>query len=214
VLVHGLLVDDHGGWPYSTVVATAAAELPARAAAAEVSAVRWVPADEVGALRMHPGFAERWPLLRTALEPLTVVVDGANVVGSRPDGWWRDRAAAARRLRDQLAGIAAGGVGGLPGELALPALDRWFPRLVLVVEGAASSVAGEHDGDGQVPEAAGGAPRLCVTAAPRSGDDEIAALAATLPGRRLVVTADRELRARCAAAGAAVTGPGWLLGLL
>jgi predicted RNA-binding protein with PIN domain len=27
-----------------------------------------------------------------------LVVDGMNVIGSRPDGWWRDKAAARRRL--------------------------------------------------------------------------------------------------------------------
>ena len=47
-----------------------------------------------------------------------------------------------------------------------------------------------------------------------SGDDAIVALARELPGRRFVVTADRELRRRCEAAGATVLGPGWLLGLL
>ena len=31
-----------------------------------------------------------------------LVVDGNNVMGSRPDGWWRDRRAAARRLVDGL----------------------------------------------------------------------------------------------------------------
>ena len=31
-----------------------------------------------------------------------LVVDGANVVGSRPDGWWKDRAGAARRLHEAL----------------------------------------------------------------------------------------------------------------
>lgn len=31
------------------------------------------------------------------------LVDGTNVVGSRPDGWWRDRPAAFRRLVDALA---------------------------------------------------------------------------------------------------------------
>ena len=31
-----------------------------------------------------------------------LVVDGANVVGSVPDGWWKDRAGAARRLHEQL----------------------------------------------------------------------------------------------------------------
>ncbi len=53
-----------------------------------------------------------------------------------------------------------------------------------------------------------------VTAAPGSGDDTIAELAAKTPGRRLVVTADRELRRRAEAAGAAVTGPRWLMGQL
>ncbi|MFJ4936300.1 NTP pyrophosphohydrolase, partial [Streptomyces pseudovenezuelae] len=40
---------------------------------------------------------------------LLVVVDAANVVGSVPDGWWRDRRGAAERLRDRL---AADGVPG------------------------------------------------------------------------------------------------------
>ena len=31
-----------------------------------------------------------------------LVVDGNNVMGSRPDGWWKDRAGAARRLVAQL----------------------------------------------------------------------------------------------------------------
>jgi rRNA-processing protein FCF1 len=53
-----------------------------------------------------------------------------------------------------------------------------------------------------------------VVAAGGSGDDLIAELAAQLPGQRLVVTADRELRGRCITAGAAVTGPRWLLGML
>jgi rRNA-processing protein FCF1 len=53
-----------------------------------------------------------------------------------------------------------------------------------------------------------------VVVAPGSGDDAIVAQARDLPSRRLVVTADRELRRRCEAAGASVTGPGWLLSLL
>ena len=56
--------------------------------------------------------------------------------------------------------------------------------------------------------------RVRVVAAGGSGDDLIADLAVRTPGRRLVVTADRDLRSRCAAAGASVTGPRWLLGLL
>ncbi len=50
-----------------------------------------------------------------APEPdLTLIVDGANVVGSRPDGWWRDRAGAAVRLYDELAGLAERGAAGIP----------------------------------------------------------------------------------------------------
>src|SRR5215217_1543776 len=36
-----------------------------------------------------------------------IVVDGNNVMGSRPDGWWKDRAGAARRLVEQLGAWAA-----------------------------------------------------------------------------------------------------------
>ena len=50
--------------------------------------------------------------------------------------------------------------------------------------------------------------------APGSGDDAIVAVVRELPGRRVAVTADRELRERCVAAGATILGPGWLLGLL
>ena len=43
------------------------------------------------------------------LDPAThVFVDGNNVMGSRPDGWWRDRSAAARRLLADLAPLARG----------------------------------------------------------------------------------------------------------
>src|SRR5512139_1127932 len=68
-------------------------------------------------------------------EPPLLVVDAANVVGSRPDGWWRDRAGAATRLRDELAGVAERGVVG-PDGLPPPV------EVVLVVEGAARRVPG------------------------------------------------------------------------
>jgi ADP-ribose pyrophosphatase YjhB (NUDIX family) len=247
VRVHGIFRDDHGGWSYHTVIATAPRPFPVRAMGSETSKVAWVAVEDVAALDLHPGFAQWWPVLRAALPPLTIVVDGANVMGSRPDGWWRDRAGAARRLRDQVAGLAADGLAALPEALDAPALQRWFPEFVLVVEGAARSIAGAHAaggrggagarggsergggdlgggdlgggdlgggdlGGGAGPGAAGG--RVRTVAARGSGDDTIAELARDLEGRRLVVTADRELRQRCVAAGAAVTGPSWLLGLL
>lgn len=134
--------------------------------------------------------------------PATIIVDGANVMGARADGWWRDRVAAAERLRDDLAVLAANGTALLPaGMTSSP--GRAYPEIVQVVEGAARSVASQASG-----------PRLRVVAAPGSGDDTIARLAAETPGPRLVVTADRELRRRSEAAGARVIGPYWLLAQL
>ena len=129
-----------------------------------------------------------------------MVVDVANVMGSRPDGWWRDRAGAAVRLHAQIATLAASGRPVLPDETDPP-------EFVLVLEGAARAAAARIRAEG--PQA-----RVRVVRADGSGDDAIAALARELPGRRFVVTADRELRRRCVAAGAAVLGPGWLIGLL
>jgi len=137
--------------------------------------------------------------------PATIVVDVANVMGSRPDGWWRDRAAAAVRLHAQIAALAASSAAG--GRPILPD-ETDPPEFVLVLEGAARPAAAQIDAAGG-PQA-----RVRVVQADGSGDDAIAALARDLPGRRFVVTADRELRRRSVAAGAAVFGPSWLIGLL
>jgi hypothetical protein len=125
-------------------------------------------------------------------------VDAANFFGARPDGWWKDRAGANARLRDDLKKLN-GGVRGMP--KGLFQYERCFPEVVLVVEGAARRVADEPS-DG-----------VKVVAAPGSGDDRIVDLVRDGgPGSvHLVVTADRELRARCEAAGAATVGPRWLL---
>jgi len=133
------------------------------------------------------------------------VVDVANVMGARADGWWRDRAGAALRLCRSVAELAARGVPAarMPGGLPAPA--AW----VLVLEGQARAAASLAD----VP------PAVRVVTAPGSGDDAIVAEVASLAADSasascLVVTADRELRRRCAALGAAVAGPGWLIELL
>ncbi|WP_341715957.1 hypothetical protein QQG74_18170 [Micromonospora sp. FIMYZ51] len=119
-----------------------------------------------------------------------LIVDAANVVGSRPDGWWRDRAGATARLRDTLAPL--GGL-GVPPDLSPPV------EVVLVVEGAAREVPGV---DG-----------VRVVAAAGSGDDAVVDLVAGAGDRRrLVVTADRALRDRVTALGAEVYGPRWLRG--
>ena len=120
---------------------------------------------------------------------MLVLVDAANVVGSRPDGWWRDRAGAAARLVARLA--------TLPGsELAGAAVGE----VVVVLEGQARAGAAESaDGPVRVVHAAG------------AGDDTLAGLCR--PGV-LLVTADRELAGRARAAGAGTVGPGRLLEVL
>ena len=115
-----------------------------------------------------------------------VIVDGANVVGSVPDGWWRDRPGAAVRLRDRLAPLRATGLPEVAGPI----------EIVLVVEGQARDI----------PQAAGG---VRVERASRSGDDKIVDLvrAEGADRRTIVVTADRGLRDRVTALGAEVRGP-------
>lgn len=124
------------------------------------------------------------------MRPL-LVVDAANVVGSVPDGWWRDRAAAAARLRDDLVDVAGHGIAGS----AVPEWLRAPLDVILVVEGAARGVAGRDP--------------VRVVAAPGSGDDTIVEVARTEGAGRpvAVVTADRELRDRVTTFGATVIGP-------
>src|SRR5690606_29066071 len=119
-----------------------------------------------------------------------------NVVGSVPDGWWRDRLGAARRLRDALPNVVATGLADLPGPV----------EVVLVVEGAAAGLAAE-------PAPAG----VRVVAAPQTGSGDAALVdlvtAAEDPTARcdqrrcVVVTADRGLRERVSVRGARVVGP-------
>jgi 8-oxo-dGTP diphosphatase len=160
------------------------------------------------------------------------VVDVANVMGARADGWWRDRAGAALRLCREVLALAARETGppGSPG--ARPAA-AW----VLVLEGRARDAAERlrdpalpaadaRPGADLVPpraaagvaaSAAGTAAPVRVVSAPASGDDAIVGVVAEViaSGENcLVVTADRELRRRCEALGAAAVGPGWLLRLL
>jgi 8-oxo-dGTP pyrophosphatase MutT (NUDIX family) len=67
VVVVDELVDDHGGWAYTTVVARVAEELPVHSLDNESTDVRWVAVPDVEALPLHPGFAVTWPLLRQRL---------------------------------------------------------------------------------------------------------------------------------------------------
>lgn len=125
-----------------------------------------------------------------------LLIDAANVVGARPDGWWRDRPAAATRLLARLDALAGR-------ELTAPDLGPFrCEAVVAVVEGQALSASAP--GGIEVVRAAG------------SGDDALVARAAELvaDGRTvLAVTADRHLRERLPT-GVAVAGPGWLLACL
>jgi len=118
-----------------------------------------------------------------------LVVDGANVVGSRPDGWWRDRAGAAARLHGRLA-----------------VADTSYDEIVLVLEGQAKA---------GVPK--GRDAHLRTVHAARDGDSAIAAEARTLREQDadvVVVTADRGLQQRVEVLGCRTMSPGWLLDLL
>ena len=113
-----------------------------------------------------------------------LVVDAANVVGSVPDGWWKDRGGAARRLHERL----------LVG-------DTSFDVIVLVLEGGAK--AGVK---------AGRDAHVQTVHAPRDGDSTIRNQVTMLRERGdvvTVVTADRALAANVAPA--LVLSPSWLL---
>ena len=118
-----------------------------------------------------------------------LVVDGANVVGSRPDGWWKDRAGAARRLHE-----------------ALAVADTAYDEVVLVLEGVAKAgVPAGRDGD------------LVTVHAPRDGDATIIAETRTAAGRGdrvTVITADRLLQAGVHSVGATTMSPSWLLDVI
>jgi hypothetical protein len=114
-----------------------------------------------------------------------LIVDAANVVGSRPTGWWRDRAGASRRFVEQLRASAREG--------------RVETPMVVVLEGQGRGGAEAGDADG-----------VSVVHASGEGDDTIVAVAGEHRGAA-VVTADRGLAERVRAVGGEVRGPRWLL---
>ena len=144
-----------------------------------------------------------------AATDVVLVVDVANVMGSRPDGWWHDRKAAAIRLLTALGRV-------IWAETAGPdARNLRIARIVAVMEGAArGAVAPGHGTD---------RPAVEVVEAERDGDSTIVAvterLVSTLPSACpetaerveavLVVTADRGLRQRLPP-DAITVGPEWL----
>jgi predicted RNA-binding protein with PIN domain len=111
-----------------------------------------------------------------------LVVDGNNVMGSRPDGWWKDRAGAARRLVEQI--------------------GAWAGEDVLVYFDGAPVP--------DMPSSEHVEVRYATRRGRDAADDDIAAHAAAHVGVR-VVTSDAELAGRVRAAGAEVVGARWLL---
>ena len=110
------------------------------------------------------------------------IVDGMNVIGTRPDAWWKDRDAAMLRLVDMLERWAAA-----DGEEVTVVFER-PPRPPI-----RSTVIEVRHAPKPKPDAA---------------DDEIIRLlrADPRPAEAVVVTSDRWLADRASAAGASVVG--------
>ena len=111
------------------------------------------------------------------------IVDGMNVIGSRPTGWWRDRPGAMRDLVEELEAFA-----GREGE-----------EVTVVLDGKPFDLEGERVDV-----------RFASRRGPNAADDDIAALVADdpEPGGLSVVTSDGDLARRVRDAGASVVGAG------
>jgi predicted RNA-binding protein with PIN domain len=108
------------------------------------------------------------------------LVDGMNLIGSRPDGWWRDRPRAMRELVEALA------------QLGEP--------VTVVFDGRPFELE-----DTETVEV-----RFAKRRGRNAADDDIAELVARAedPGELRVVTSDKELSERVRASGGQVTGVG------
>jgi predicted RNA-binding protein with PIN domain len=111
------------------------------------------------------------------------LVDGMNVIGSRPTGWWRDRPGAMRGLVEELRAFAA----------------REGHDVTVVFDGRPF----ELEGDGVEV-------MFATRRGPNAADDDIAALVQRdeAPDELSVVTSDGDLARRAREAGAAVVGAG------
>ncbi len=110
------------------------------------------------------------------------IVDGMNVIGARPDGWWRDRGAARRRLVE-----------------ALAPNDDDSSDSVVVFDGRPEP--GEEDHAAQT-----GVTVTYAPGGPNAADDAIVEMVRSLarPADTFVVTSDRALAERVRALGAKV----------
>ena len=114
-----------------------------------------------------------------------LVVDGNNVMGSRPDGWWKDRPGAARRLVEQIGAWAA-------------------DDLLVYFDGGPVK---------DMPSLTHVEVRYATRRGRDAADDDIAAFVAShpSPSSLRVVTSDAALAQRVREAGAEVVGARWLL---
>ena len=112
------------------------------------------------------------------------IVDGMNVIGSRPTGWWRDRPGAMRELVEELEALA----------------ERSGEPVTVVLDGKPFELEG---GDGVTV-------RFASRRGPNAADDDIAALVESDddPADLSVVTSDGDLARRVREAGATVVGAG------
>jgi predicted RNA-binding protein with PIN domain len=110
------------------------------------------------------------------------IVDGMNVIGSRPDGWWRDRTGAMRALAAQLDRFQ----------------EETGEEVAVVFDGRPRDLPAQVE------------VRFAQAAGPDAADDEIARMvcADAAPGELRVVTSDAALAARVRAAGGEVEGAG------
>ncbi len=115
-----------------------------------------------------------------------------NVIGTRPDGWWRDRDGAVRRLVSQLAALGS---------------DPRQEVVTVVFDGRPVAGVGEGTHDGVEV-------RYARRAGRDAADDRIVEELDTIGAGGppvVVVTADRGLRERARRAGAEVASPSALL---
>jgi predicted RNA-binding protein with PIN domain len=111
------------------------------------------------------------------------IVDGMNVIGSRPTGWWHDRPGAMRDLVEELEAFAG----------------RGRDEVTVVLDGK------PFDLEGDAVDV-----RFASRRGPNAADDDIAAIVqdAPEPGAISVVTSDGDLARRVRDAGASVVGAG------
>lgn len=206
--LRGTRVIDREVWSYTTLLSDVIEPFEPVVGDAESVELAWVPVADVTELPLHPGFGHAWPAIADLLRTprIVIVVDAANVVGSVPNGWWKNRLAAAQELIRRLGVLAAT---GFPADRLELDATTWNVDVDVIVEGAAR---GAH-----TPAEQPGSDALHVVAARGEGDDALVKQVQTRVAegaRVVVVTSDRQLRARVGALGAQYRGAGWLREIL